>query len=95
MSGADEYCATVQVILMDHVDWLDAAAASLLAARLAEQVIFSPFLVTLPISAFLWLEMGAEAVRKCCIYLQECTTNLPGVFQTAGVPCMAYALHCG
>ena len=28
----------VQVILMDHVDWLDEAAASLLATRLAEQV---------------------------------------------------------
>lgn len=28
----------LQVILMDHVDWLDEAAASLLATRLAEQV---------------------------------------------------------
>lgn len=35
---ADEWCGLVQVILMDHVDWLDEAAASLLAARLAEQV---------------------------------------------------------
>ena len=29
----------LQVILMDHVDWLDEAAASLLATRLAEQVL--------------------------------------------------------
>ena len=29
----------MQVILMDHVDWLDEAAASQLASRLSDQVI--------------------------------------------------------
>ena len=33
----------LQVILMDHVDWLDEQAASLLATRLAEQVCIAVF----------------------------------------------------
>ena len=36
ITAAAFHCA-VQVILMDHVDWLDEAAASQLASRLADQ----------------------------------------------------------
>lgn len=33
----------LQVILMDHVDWLDEQAASLLATRLSDQVCIAVF----------------------------------------------------
>lgn len=66
----DEYCATVQVILMDHVDWLDAAAASHLAARLAEQVNFPHFL--LPYQY--WLSCGSKWERwqsACVVFVSK------------------------
>lgn len=70
-------CA-LQVILMDHVDWLDEAAASQLASRLADQVHFCLNSGCLPAVLLLefWSVLRTKQWQKWAAVFASCRCSL-------------------